>query len=59
MDNDEGYSEPRQVRADGSVIWSVKLLERSGLVSGENVIVKTVPGSGQIVIERLKGGQIK
>ncbi len=54
---DEKYSEPREIRADGSVIWSVKLLERSGLVSGENVIVKTVPGSGQIVIERLKGGE--
>lgn len=53
MDSNE-YSEPRQVRADGSVIWSVKLLERSGLVSGENVIVKTVPGSGQIVVEKLR-----
>jgi len=46
------YSEPRQVRADGSVIWSMRLLEKSGLVAGERVIVETIPGSGKIEIER-------
>jgi hypothetical protein len=55
MDNGE-YSEPRQVRSDGSVIWSIKLLEASGLATGENVRVSTERESGRIVIERLKEG---
>jgi len=46
------YSEPRHVRADGSVIWSIWLLEKSGLVSGNSVIAKTIPSSGKIEIER-------
>jgi len=54
----EEYTEPRQVRADGTVAFSVKVLEKSGLVSGENVIVITEDGSGRIVIERLRRGGV-
>ncbi len=50
----EKYTEARQLRADTSVMLGLKMVEKSGLVSGENVRVSTNNGSGRIVIERLK-----
>ena len=52
----EKYTEARQLRADTSVMLGLKMVEKSGLVSGENVRVSTNNGSGRIVIERLKSG---
>lgn len=56
FEGEQEHYECPQVRADGSVHWSNTLLEKSELVSGDNVIVSTEPGSKRIVIEKLKRG---
>ena len=48
------YTEPKQIRADTSIMLGLKMVEESGLKSGENVKIETETGSGRIVIERMK-----
>lgn len=56
FEGEQEYYECPQIRADGSVHWSNALLEKSGLVNGDNVLVSTETSSKRIVIERLKRG---
>jgi len=51
------YTEPKQIRADTSIMLGLRMVEESGLKSQENVRVETEVGSGKIVIERMKKGE--
>jgi hypothetical protein len=54
---EEVYTEPKQIRTDMTILLGWKVVEKSGLIPDEKVVVKTELGSGKIVIERLnKGG---
>lgn len=56
MEKLEQYMEMRQIRADNTIMLGLKMIEKSGLRSEENVKVITEIGSdsGRIVIERMK-----
>lgn len=57
MEENKIYSEAKKLRADTSVLFGMRMVEKSGLKADENVKVETVIGSGRIVIERMnKGG---
>lgn len=52
------YTEPKQIRTDMTILLGWKVVEKSGLIPDEKVVVKTELGSGKIVIERMvKGGR--
>ena len=52
------YTEPKQIRADTSIMLGLRMVEESGLKSQENVKVETEAGSGKIIIERMKKGEL-
>ena len=57
---EEVYTEPKQIRTDMTILLGWKVVEKSGLIPDEKVVVKTELGSGKIVIERMetkKGGK--
>jgi len=47
------YEEPRIIRNDNTIFLGRKLIEKSGLMSGDKVIVKTA-GEKKIIIEAMK-----
>ena len=49
----EEYKEPRVIRNDNTVFLGRKVIERSGLTTGDKVIVKTA-GEKKIIIEAMK-----
>jgi len=49
----EEYKEPRVIRNDNTVFLGRRLIEKSGLKSGDKVIVKTA-GEKKIKIEAMK-----
>ena len=56
--NEKIYTEARQIRADNTIMLGLKVIAKSGLSLEENVKVKTEIGSGRIVIERKKKGEL-
>ena len=52
----EVYTEPKQIRTDMTILLGWKVVEKSGLIPDEKVVVSAELGSGKIVIERMKKG---
>jgi hypothetical protein len=57
QEEDSVYTEPKLIRADTSILLGLRMVEKSGLVSGEQIKVTTGVGSGRIVIEQMKKGE--
>lgn len=57
QEEDLVYTEPKLIRADTSILLGLRMVEKSGLVSGERIKVTTEVGSGRIVIEQMKKGE--
>jgi hypothetical protein len=57
QEEDLVYTEPKLIRADTSILLGLRMVEKSGLVSGERIKVTTEIGSRRIVIEQMKKGE--
>jgi len=48
----EEYQEPRIIRGDTTVFLGLKIIEKSGLTTGDKVVVRT-SGEKRIIIEAI------